>query len=147
MTKIITNDRKIKNLKERHRFFLSPYKENAFTRCPKCGAKTKLRKFPLVIHIEPRQLFLLNKHCRFCPVCDLIIAKRDDVESMMAERIGRERPQLVGNDYLVFGTLERKDWMDGQKLEMSPRELMNRVYVFRDTWTFEIVPGGWFPPG
>jgi hypothetical protein len=91
--------------------------------------------------------FLLNKHCRFCPVCDLIIAKRDDVESMMAERIGREKPQLVGNDYLVFGTLDRKDWMDGQKLEMSPLELMNRVYVFRDTWTFEIVPGGWFPPG
>ena len=39
-----------------HRFFLNPYEDMAFTKCPKCEAKTKVRKFPLVIHIEPTQL-------------------------------------------------------------------------------------------
>jgi hypothetical protein len=30
----------------RHKFFLNPYKDARFTSCPKCTAKTKLRKFP-----------------------------------------------------------------------------------------------------
>lgn len=50
--------------KEKHRFFLRPYEDAAFTKRPKCESKTKLRKSPLVIHIEPGQLFVLNKHCR-----------------------------------------------------------------------------------
>jgi hypothetical protein len=79
-------------------------------------------------------------------VCDLIIAKQEDVESLMADRIGRESPELLGNNYLVFGTLDRKDWMDGQKGEMPAHELINGVYVFKDVWNFEIVPGGWIPP-
>jgi hypothetical protein len=132
-------------MKKRHRFFLSPYKDNAFTRCPKCGTKTKLRKFPLVIHIEPRQLFLLNKLCKFCLVCDLIIAKKEEVESLMAERIGSEMPELLGNNYLVLGTLDRKDWMEGHKREILPHELVNRLYVFEDVFTFQMIPAGWYP--
>ncbi len=60
MNKTKAENEKKENKKKRHRFFLSPYMDNAFTRCPKCEGKTKLRKFPLVIHIEPRQIFLLN---------------------------------------------------------------------------------------
>ena len=60
----------------RHYFFLNPYEDAAFTRCPKCETKTLIRKFPLVVHIEPQQLFILNKKCRFCPRCDLIIARK-----------------------------------------------------------------------
>jgi hypothetical protein len=43
----------LKSLKEqiktRHYFFLSTYQEEAFTKCPKCNNKTKVRKFPLAI--------------------------------------------------------------------------------------------------
>lgn len=146
MDEIKSITEKTENQKKRHRIFLSHYRDNAFTRCPKCGGKSKLRKFPLVIHIEPRQLLLLNKQCKFCPVCDLIIAKKDEVESMMAERIGGERPELLGNDYQVFGTLDRKDWLEGHRGEFPPHELIRRVYVFRDEWNFEVIPGGWYPP-
>jgi len=133
-------------MKKRHRFFLSPYKDTAFTRCPKCGAKTRLRKFPLVIHIEPRQLFLLNKLCKFCLSCDLIIARKNEIESLMAERISRERSELLGNDYLVIGTLDRKDWVEGHKGGATPHDLVNRMYVFEDVFSFQIIPAGWRPP-
>ncbi len=63
----------------------------------------------------------------------------------MAQRFGGERPELLGNDYLVFGTLDRKDWLEGQKGE-PPHEMINRVYTFKDVWDFEIIPGGWYPP-
>lgn len=133
-------------MKKQHRFFLSPYANNAFTRCPKCGAKTKLRKFPLVIHIEPRQLFLLNKQCKFCLSCDLIIAKKNEVESLMADRIGNEMPELLGNDYLAIGTLDRKDWIEGHKGGVTPQDLVHRMYVFEDVWNIEMAPAGWRPP-
>lgn len=41
------------DLPKGHRFFLNPYDDFAFTKCPKCDQKTAVRKFPLVIHIEP----------------------------------------------------------------------------------------------
>jgi len=48
----------------KHRFFLSPYQGMAFTKCPKCDNKTKLRKIPLAIHVEPLQLVVINKECK-----------------------------------------------------------------------------------
>ena len=44
-----------KPYKTRHYFFLNPYEDYAFTKCPKCDEKTKVRKFPLAIHIDPGQ--------------------------------------------------------------------------------------------
>ena len=131
--------------KRRHRFFLSPYIEHAFTKCPRCEGKTKVRKFPLVIHIEPKQLFLLNKLCKFCPRCDLIIAKQEEVESLMADRFSQANPEVIGNEYLVVGTLDRNDWREGNKGNITPSEITHRMYVFEEVWNFEILPAGWYP--
>jgi len=38
--------------KEKYNFFLNPYTDAAFTKCPKCDGKTKVKKFPLLIFIE-----------------------------------------------------------------------------------------------
>jgi len=45
-------------LPPQHRFFLNPYRDMRFTSCPKCNGKTKLRKLPLAIHVNPPAL-----HC------------------------------------------------------------------------------------
>lgn len=44
----------------RHYFFLNPYGDMAFTRCPKCEQKTKIRKYCLVVHMDPKHLFSLT---------------------------------------------------------------------------------------
>jgi hypothetical protein len=93
-----------------HRFFLNPHEDMAFTKCPKCEAKTRVRKFPLVIHIEPDQMFILNKQCRYCVGCDLIIARRSEIESLMAAAFESRDPAIIGNEYLVVGTLPREVW-------------------------------------
>ncbi len=123
--------------KKRHKFFLNPYSDCGFTKCPKCDAKTKIRKYPLVIHGSPKQLFLLNKKCKYCPNCDLIIAKKQEIESLS--------PQLSQKDYSVIGTVERKDWLQGNKGSLSPQEIMGRMYIFQDVWDFEVIPAGWYP--
>lgn len=130
---------------KKHRFFLNPYSDCAFTKCPKCETTTKVRKFPLVIHIEPQQIFILNKQCKYCPNCDLIIAKKQEIESLMAARFSQENPQLMGNNYLVMGTIERQDWKQGNQGSLSPSEIIERMFVFKDQWHFEVIPAGWYP--
>ncbi len=128
----------------RHFFFLNPYEDAAFTKCPKCQAKTKLRRFPLVIHIEPRQLLLLNITCRYCPRCDLIIAKKSKLESLMVASFENARPEIIGNDYLVIGVVNRKNWRESQQGRLYDREIIERMLVFKDVWNFELVHAGWY---
>jgi len=136
---------KVNKLKKKHRFFQSPYRDYVFTKCPKCNTKTKIRKFPLVIHIEPQQLFLLNKQCRYCTRCDLIIAKQEEIEALMAARLSLEIPEIIGNEYLAIGTLDKKDWREGNRGGITSSELIDRMYVFEDVWDFNINPARWYP--
>ena len=119
----------MKDKKKRHYLFLNPYQDCAFTKCPQCDAKTKVRKFPLVIHIEPQQLFILNKQCKFCANCDLIITKQFEVEQLMGEAFRQRDPELIGHDYLVMGTLEKKDWrkIDKQGIKYPTKIILTKV--------------------
>ena len=63
----------------RYRFFLNPYTDVRFTLCPQCSRRTRARKLPLVIHVEPQDLVALNKTCRYCGACDLLIAHQDEL--------------------------------------------------------------------
>lgn len=142
-----TSEAKIRTREAQHYFFLNPYSDMAFTRCPKCSAQTKIRKFCLVIHIDPRNLFSLNKSCRYCPNCDLIIVKKAELENLLHAICEHAAPDSIGNDYFVFGTMDRKDWKRGQSEEMSPREALSCSYPFKNVWNFEVRPAGWYPEG
>lgn len=128
-----------------HYFFLNPYPDTAFTRCPKCELKTKIRKFCLLIHIDPKNIFSINKSCRYCPKCDLIIAKQAELESLLAAICEQYAPDIIGNEYFVFGTMDRKDWKDAQTGKIHQHESLNRSYPFKDVWKFEVRPAGWYP--
>ncbi len=136
-----------RKLKRRYRFFLSPYEQYAFTRCPRCEGKTNVRRFPLAIHIEadPIQLFILNKTCRYCTRCELIIAKKSDVESLLAAAFERRRPEIVGNEYFIFGVLEQKDWQQSNKGKLSQGDAVERAIFFKEVLNFEVIPAGWYP--
>jgi len=137
----------MKSERRRHYFFLNPYIDAAFTKCPKCQDKTKVRKFPLVIHIDPQQLLFLNKKCRYCTKCDLIITKKSELESLMAACFEQSNPQIIGNNYLVMGVAERRDWREGKKGKMLQGETIERMLVFKDVLNFEPVHPGWYYEG
>jgi hypothetical protein len=71
------------NQPPRYRFFFNPYRDMRCTKCPQCDRKMHQRKLPLMIHIYPRRLLSLNKTCRYCPHCDLLIAHQNDVEGLL----------------------------------------------------------------
>ena len=128
----------------KHYFFLNPYGDCAFTKCPKCNDKTKVRKFPLVIHVEPNQLFFLNKICKYCTNCDLIIVKQSKLEALMSSQFKEVNPTVVGNKYLVFGTLSRSDWQEYSKTSIDSSKAIDQVYAFKDVLDFEVARGGWY---
>ena len=111
-------------------FFLNPYPDVRFTGCPKCGQKTKLRKLPLVIHVDPAQLLSLNKTCRYCPYCDLLIVHQDELEHFLAAYFEETKPEVVGNEYLVVGTVDRADWKAGTQGGKNFQQLLDELHDF-----------------
>jgi hypothetical protein len=124
----------------RYRFFLNPYTDARFTTCPQCGEKTRVRKLPLVIHIDPMQLVALNKTCRYCPRCDLLIAHQDELEAWLAAFFGHQQPEVVGNSYLVVGTEERAAWRRGTHTPLTISEMLEHLHDFVEVVRFEPAP-------
>jgi len=127
----------------RHHFFLNPYTDARFTRCPKCDAKTKQRKLPLFIFVPPTMPIALNKTCRYCPACDLLIAHKDQLDALLAAMFTQQhQPDMIGNDYLVVGTVGRADWKEGNPVKQMD-ELRAIVHDFKKVVDFELQPYGW----
>ncbi len=105
-------------------FILNPYTDARFTRCPGCDQKTKQRKLPLFIHVEPLRPVVLGKTCRYCPDCDLLIVHQDELEAQLEALFAERDPSLIGNDYLVLGTVERQAWREGMKQPKGIKEML-----------------------
>lgn len=128
----------------RHTFFLNPYTDVRFTSCPRCGGKARLRKVPLVVHVDPQEIAVLNKKCRYCPGCDLLIAHRDELEAMLAFAFSGQRPEVVGNDYLVIGTVDRSVWRRRARTEFLAQDTLDQLHEFKRVVRFELAPR-WAP--
>lgn len=119
-------------------FFLNPYQDVRFSYCPKCASKTKLRKVPLVIQMESQQPMVINKSCRYCPSCDLLIAHRDEVEKQLSSSIGQYQSVESSN---IIGTIERTEWQRSTCESMKMTEILDGLYVFKQVLKFE--PSSW----
>jgi hypothetical protein len=128
----------------RYTFFLNPYTDARFTKCPKCEGKTRQKKLPLVIQIDGGGMMVLNKTCRYCPACDLLIAQKDEIEAQMAFYFQRAAPEVVGSDYLVVGTVDRADWRRGTEGAVTPQDMIEVLHDFKDVVQFKFA-GGWGP--
>ncbi len=122
------------DLPPQHNFFLNPYTDARFTRCPQCDGKTKLRKKPLLIFIALKQPVSLNKTCRYCPNCDLLIAHKDELDQLIGSMCFQLFPHLIGQDYLVVGTIERKTWKEGST---PSGEIFTALHDFKRHLEFE----------
>ncbi len=114
----------------RYRFLLNPFRNRRFAICPNCDGRTLLRKVPLVIHVDPINPVAINKSCRYCPACDLLIAHQDEVEQQLAALFPRRGPDLVGNDYLVIGTLDRDVWKGGVVEPLAIEQMVEQLHDF-----------------
>jgi hypothetical protein len=133
-----------------YKFYLNPHEAYAFTKCPKCNQKTKVRKYFLLIHYQESkkdspQLISLNKSCKFCPYCELIIAKKAEVEPFLQQIIDRPNSSFKPNACFILGILDKKDGNRIRREEdLKPAEVLKLAQRFKDVWDFEIRPAGWY---
>ncbi len=120
-----------------HRFFLNPHKDERFMYCPRCGHKTKTRKFCLVIHIHPAHSMLLDKISRYCYSCDLIIVHRDQLEERLTAFFKNYKPGVIGNKYLVMGTLNRAELQHDTQNGLPVPEMLEHLHDFAEVLSFE----------
>ncbi len=137
--------RSVGKMPRKHRFVLNPYRDARFTRCPICEEKTKLRKFALFVHVDPMNPIVLGKTSRYCPDCDLLIVHQDELEAELTAIFAERDPDLIGNDYLVMGTVDRKVWRAGMKKLKTITEMLAHVHDFEEVLTLEVRPLGWCP--
>src|SRR5689334_837676 len=92
-------------LPPRYSFFLNPYPNERFTRSPRCKAATRVRKMPVVIHLDDFGLVRLRKTCRLCIACEMLIAHEMEINRVVEGRASRTGSATT---YLVLGTLGPK---------------------------------------
>jgi hypothetical protein len=84
----------------------------------------------------------LNKTCRYCPNCDLLIAHQDEIEDIMARAFTKFNPEVVGNDYLVIGTVERATWRRAMQSQLPVEVTLDALHDFKEVVSFKPA-GGW----
>lgn len=128
------NKDQLGKLPPQHNFFLNPYTDTRFTHCPQCDDKTKLRKKPLLIVLDRKQPVSLNKSCRYCPQCDLLIVHKDELDNLVEAMAAQHFPDVSSQDYFVVGTMERKAWKEGNAGQGG---LFDAVHDFKEHVEFE----------
>jgi hypothetical protein len=88
---------------------------------------------------------MLNKQCRYCPNCDLLICHQDELEHMLVKTFEHRVPEIVGNDYLVLGTFDKATWRKREKLSIQIGNLPEYLHDFKAYLTIEYTPAHWAP--
>jgi hypothetical protein len=123
-------------LPRRYSFFLNPHRNERFTRCPRCKATMRVRKIPLVIHVDSVGLVLLRTTCRLCIGCEMLIAHEAEVDRV----ITGFAPHAAMPAYLVLGTLGSGTWRDGMRGGVTIEEVRRDMADFKVYMRVEITP-------
>lgn len=129
----------------KYRFFLNHYREYRFTTCPQCDRIMKVRKHPFLVHVDPKQLAMLNMSARYCPNCDLLILHQDNLEEMLVAALLPHNPDVIGNEYLVLGTVERRVWREARKQKDGAQTSLDNLHDFKEVVLVEVEGPRWLP--
>lgn len=131
-------------LPPRYSFVLNSHVRERFTNCPSCEAPTRVRKLPLVVHVEQDEgptLVLLNKTCRLCVICETLVVDRLELERVIggAGLAATVKPL----DYVVLGTIDRRAWRRGLGGEAALPDIRKHMADFKKYLKVDIVPAHW----
>jgi hypothetical protein len=143
-----TKKQKFGELSPLYNFVLNPYPDQRFSRCPVCEHKTGQRKVPLLIHIDPKYPIALGYTCRYCKHCDLLIAHKLEIEHLLTMMFRQYEPGVIGNEYLIIGTVEKKAWREGLKQPKEATETISQLHDFKTVYAeIRTTRPGWYGPG
>src|SRR5688500_5343032 len=132
----------IGKLPPRYSFILNQHQDTRLSKCPLCQKLTYPRKFVLFIHIDSWGPMALGKTCKYCSRCELIMAHQDELEAQLAYSFSTIAPEIIGNDYLVIGTVDKRIWKQGLKGSSGELgEMLNHIADFKKVYDLHVEPG------
>jgi len=131
-------------LEPEYNYLLNPYPELRFTKCPVCEGKTGQRKLPLVIHVDPQNLINLNYTHRHCRRCDTLIGHKHEIEQFLSTLFSQHNPEVIGNRYVIIGTMEVKTWRAGLNKQLSINEARAHSHDLKTYEELRMTMAGWF---
>jgi hypothetical protein len=134
-------------LSPKYNFSLNPYPEFRFSRCPHCQKNTGQRKLPLLIHVDPKNLIALNYTNRYCSHCDMLIGHKHEIEHHLTELFSKMDPEVIGNDYIVFGTVGKEAWHENINDPKALNEMRRHIHDFKSYQEIRMTMAGWFRKG
>jgi hypothetical protein len=139
-------NKRLGKLPPRYSFILNQYPTERLSTCPRCEKLTHLRKFAFFIHIDDWGPMALGMTSRYCSRCELIMLHQHEVEELLAHAFSERAPKVVGNKYLVIGTIEKKVWQEGLQGEGKQiDETLKHLADFKKVLTLYVQPAGWYP--
>ena len=138
------NKKHFGSLPPKYNFSLNPYPDLRFSKCPVCENKTGQRKLPLLIHINPKNLIALNYTNRYCRQCDMLIGHKHEIEHHLTETFLKTDQDIIGNSYLVFGTVEKKAWRKNMTRQKPFNEMRKYIRDFKSYQDLRMTRDGWF---
>jgi hypothetical protein len=139
-----TNRLRMGALPPRYSFVLNPHVRERFTKCPSCATPTRVRKIPLVVHVEhPAQprLVLLNKTCRLCLRCEALIVDQADLEAVIIA--AGLCATVTPSGYVVLGTIDRRTWRRGLRHDAELPDIREHMADFKKCLKVDIIPAHW----
>ncbi|APR87231.1 hypothetical protein A7982_12580 [Minicystis rosea] len=88
----------------------------------------------------------LGKTCVYCSPCELIVVHQHELEAQLAHAFESVAPEVIGNEYLVLGTVDRQTWKAGLAgTAQTLDETLEHMAEFKRVLKLEVDPGGWRP--
>jgi hypothetical protein len=147
LARMSTEKGRIGKLPPRYSFILNPYPDERFSKCPRCRELTHPRKFALFIHVTSWGPLTLGKTCVYCSRCEMIVAHQHELEAQLTQTFDKVAPAVIGNEYLVLGTVDQQSWKAGLAgAGPALDELLQHMADFEHVLKVEVDPGGWRLP-
>jgi hypothetical protein len=74
------------------------------------------------------------------------MAHQNELEAELARSFSQIAPEVIGHEYLVLGTVDKKVWQEGLAGDGKQLgEMLKHVADFKRVLKLEVDPGGWYP--
>jgi len=71
---------------------------------------------------------------------------QNELEAELIIGFSQIAPEVIGNEYMVLGTIEKNVWREGLKgVGAEFGEILKHVADFKKVYDLEYQPAGWYP--
>lgn len=128
-------------MNKEYSFFLNEFTDIRFSICTNCKKRTFLRKIPLVVHLDPHYLHVINMSCKLCENCKILVINKDKIVPLIKLCMDSRKVTLEPDfKFVIMGHLDKKMWRICSKTQLEPCETLNAMYKFKQELKLEQRP-------